>query len=277
MGTEGTGGRRSVYHPWRMRWLALIGACAAVASLVVWLGQGSAGGPRPLLPDLDQAAPSALSVRRHQGRWVLAFASAVDNVGRGPLVIRGTHRSAGVMAARQIVTRSDGSFVVRELGPLLRYERAETHSHWHLEAFDRYELRLAADPSRVVRGTKMGFCLGDRYDSDRTRRLPREPSSPRWTHECGRGRTELTRLEEGISVGYGDDYAPYLEGQFISLAGVPAGRYLLVHTADPRRYLREATRANNASSVLIRLRRPPGERPRVTILATCPQRPACSA
>jgi hypothetical protein len=277
MGTEGTSEPQGAYYPRRMRWVALVGVVAAVAALGLAFGQGTAGAPRPLLPDLDQAPPSALSVRRHDGAWVLAFGSAVDNVGRGPLLIRGTHRAPGVMDVRQVVRRTDGSSVVRELGPLLRYERAETHSHWHLEAFDRYELRVAADPRKRVRGTKMGFCLGDRYDTDRTRRLPREPANPRWTHDCGRGETELTQLEEGISVGYGDDYAPYLEGQFISLAGVPAGRYLLVHTADPRGYLRELTRANNSSSLLLRLRRPPGERPRVTVLATCPGRATCSA
>jgi hypothetical protein len=260
-----------------MRWIALVGVAAAVAVLGLAFGQGTAGDPRPLLPDLDQAPPSALSIRRHDGTWVLAFGSAVDNVGRGPLVIRGTRRAAGVMDVRQVIRRTDGSSVVRDLGPILRYERAETHSHWHLEAFDRYGLRLAADPSKRVRGTKMGFCLGDRYDADRTRRLPHEPASPRWTHECGRGEPGLRRLEEGISVGYGDDYAPYLEGQFISLAGVSAGRYLLVHTADPRGVLREVTRANNSSSVLLQLRRPPGERPRATILATCPGRATCSA
>jgi hypothetical protein len=266
-----------VYHPWHVRWLALIAVVAAAAALGVWLGQGSAGAPRELLPDLDQAAPSALSVRQHEGRWVLAFASAVENVGAGPLVVRGTRVRDHVMAARQVIRRSDGSTVGRRLGRILRYERAETHSHWHLERFDRYEIRFASDPSRVVRGAKMGFCLGDRYDRSRSRRLPGEPATPRWTHECGRGGTELHRLEEGISVGYWDDYAPYLEGQFISLVGLRPGLYVLVHVADPHRYLREETRANNAASVLFRLWRPTGERPRVTVLAGCPGRAICSA
>ena len=276
MPTEGTRKVRPVYHPWKVRWLALIAIVSVATTLGLWLGQGSAGEARPLLPDLDQAAPSALSVRRHEGSWVLAFGSAVDNVGRGPLLVRG-QRAGHAMDARQVIRRSDGSSVVRELGPILHYERAETHSHWHLERFDRYEIRSAATPSRAVRGTKMGFCLGDRYNTNRRTRLTGEPASPRWTHECGRGQTGLQRLEEGISVGYGDDYAPYLEGQFVSLAGLASGRYLLVHTADPRSFLREATRANNSASVLFRLRRPAGERPRITILATCPDRATCSA
>jgi len=259
-----------------VRWLVLIVIVSVAGSLGVWLGQGSAGEPRPLLPDLDQAAPSALSVRRNEGRWVLAFASAVDNVGRGPLLVRGRRDGAHAMEARQVIRRSDGSSVARELGPLLHYERAETHSHWHFERFDWYEIRSATSPSQVIRGTKMGFCLGDRYNTNRRTRLVGEPSSPRWTHECGRGQTGLERLEEGISVGYGDDYAPYLEGQFVSLAGLIPGRYLLVHTADPRAYLREVTRANNSASVLFRLSRPSGRRPRIEILATCPGRATCS-
>ena len=137
MGTEGTSTGRAAYHPWRMRWVVLIGVAALVAGLGFSLGRGTAGDPQPLLPDLDQAPPSALSVRRHEGAWVLAFGSAVDNVGRGPLIIRGARSGPGVMAATQLIRRTDGSRVVRRLRPTIRYERAETHAHWHLEGFDR--------------------------------------------------------------------------------------------------------------------------------------------
>ncbi len=256
----------------------LVALLAVVAGLALSLTRGSsAGPPRELLPDLDQATPWGLSVRRHESRFVLTFGSAVLNVGSGPLIIHGTRVRPHVMNARQIIERRDGSTVTRPLGRLLRYEHAETHSHWHLERFDRYEIRFASDPTRVVRGTKMGFCLGDRYEASGSDRLPGKPANRRWTHACGRGRTELRRLGQGISVGYGDDYRPYLEGQFVSLAGLASGRYLLVHVADPRRYLREETRANNAASVLFRLLRPAGEPPRVTVLSRCPGSAICSA
>jgi hypothetical protein len=41
------------------------------------------------LPDLDQATPFGISVVQHGGRSQLVFGSAVDNVGRGPLVVEG--------------------------------------------------------------------------------------------------------------------------------------------------------------------------------------------
>jgi hypothetical protein len=260
-----------------MRWLvaiALAGAAAAISTQLV----GGQAAPTQVLPDLDQAVPSAISVKRHRGGYVVAFASAVDNVGRGPLVVEG--RRAGttrVMSVRQLIRRSDGSTARRELGRHLAYEYAKTHAHWHLHRFARYEIRYARDPDRAVRGIKAGFCLGDRYETNRNRTLPGEPAEAVWTHECGRGRPDLRSMREGISVGYGDDYAPYLEGQFVSLRGLPAGRFLLVHVANPDRLLRERSYANNASSVLFELRRPSGRAPWIRVIERCPHSDVCRA
>ena len=44
-----------------------------------------------LLPDLDQEPPSGLLVTRSPRGWQLGFASAVRNIGAGPLIIDG-HR-----------------------------------------------------------------------------------------------------------------------------------------------------------------------------------------
>ena len=48
------------------------------------------------LPDLDQATPFGLSVVRRDGRSLLVFGSAVDNVGPGDLVVEGRRRGAGM-------------------------------------------------------------------------------------------------------------------------------------------------------------------------------------
>lgn len=260
-----------------VRWLIATGiAAAAAAALAATQLVGGGGSPRQLLPDLDPAAPQSLYVRRHQGRWVLAFGAAVDNVGRGPLVVEG-RRPAGkrAMVTRQAIRRSDGSVVRRALGSLIWYEHAETHEHWHLHQFMKYELRRDRDSAGVVRIRKAGFCLGDRYETNRNRRLPGEPATAQWTHECGKGRHELRTMREGISVGYGDDYAPYLEGQYVDLRGVPAGRYLLVHIANPARLMAERSYANNASSLLVQLRRPAGRAPLVRVISRCPARATC--
>jgi hypothetical protein len=150
----------------------------------------------------------------------------------------------------------------------LAFVRSQTHRHWHLLGFERYELR-GLDGRLLGRDRKTGFCLGDRYARELT--LPRMPRSPVWSAECGRGEPQLRRLVEGLSVGYGDDYPPSREGQWIDVSGLPPGRYQLVHVADPGRRLLESTRTDDAASLLLRLT-PRG----VEVLARCPGRPRCA-
>ena len=137
----------------------------------------------------------------------------------------------------------------------------------------RYELRTAQGDRLVRPDRKTGFCLGDRYDAgDR----PRKPRSPVFTGDCNRD-PEALAVREGISVGYGDDYAPQLEGQYIDITGLPAGRYVLVHRVNRAGMLRERTRRNNASSALIELKWSSGavRTPSVTTSATCPDVDRC--
>jgi hypothetical protein len=179
------------------------------------------------------------------------------------------------MDVRQLVRRSDGTVRVRLARAELRYVRSETHAHWHLLDFMRYELRRASDGTPVQPDEKTGFCLGDRYETDRHTRLENEPAQPVWTEECGRGQPGLLTVREGISPGYGDDYVPALEGQYVDVTQVPAGRYVLVHRANPERALEESDYANNAASVLVQLRRTTGEIPSVRVLARCPDSAQC--
>jgi Lysyl oxidase len=237
-------------------------ALLIVAAYVAGCG---AGAPAPQLPDLDQAVPAAVTIHRQGDRVLLAFASAVDNVGPGPLVVHAERASgAETMSVRQVL----GDETVPVEGEL-RYVRAQTHAHWHLMGFERYELRDASG-RRVVTARKAGFCLGDRYDSHRSRRIPGEPAEPVWTEECGRHEPGLRKLDEGISPGYGDDYAPVLEGQYVDVTGL-AGEFVLVHLANPDRILREASYANNAAAVAIRL----DGRGGLEILARCPDSAEC--
>ena len=78
----------------------------------------------------------------------------------------------------------------------------------------------------------------------------------------GRG---LLSMAEGISPGYGDDYVPSLEGQYLVLDGLPAGRYRLWHRANPERALRESNYANNSASALLDLTWSDGK-PSITVL-----------
>jgi hypothetical protein len=231
---------------------------AALAALVPLLLVGATGAPPASLPDLDQAAPDAVSVVARDGRLLLVFASAVDNVGSGPLVVE-ARRIRDVMRTWQVVGQRRYALRVQ-----LRYVRSATHQHWHFPAFERYELRRVSDGTIAGRDRKTGFCLNDAYE---TRALNH---SPVWTGQCGRRQPHARTVRQGISPGFGDDYVPEKEGQSIDVTGLPPGRYVLVHRANPDRELRERSYANNAASVLVELR---GRR--VRVLARCPKSASC--
>ena len=251
---------------------------ATVALAVILLaacGGRQGGSPRELLPDLDQAPPSAISVLERDGRERLLFLSAVENVGAGPLVVSG-RRDADErdMRASQLVRRFDGSTATVPLRARLRFVVSETHRHWHLLGFETYELRTV-DGQTLGRDHKTGFCLGDRYDASVSTRLPGEPVRAFWTQECGRGQTERRRILEGISPGFGDDYVPLLEGQFIDVTGLAPGRYVVVHRVNSDRDIRESGYANNAASALLELVRDSDGKPSISVLRTCPDAPTC--
>jgi hypothetical protein len=252
----------------------------AVASLALLALAACGNGPgdpaRELLPDLDQVAPAALSVVEKDGRERLVFLSSVENVGAGPLLVSGRRESVSEpeMRATQLVRRSDGSTEALSLQARLRFVVSETHRHWHLLDFERYELRAEAGHT-LGRDHKTGFCLGDRYDAQASTRLPEEPPRAVWTQECGRGQTSRLRILEGLSPGFGDDYIPLLEGQYIDVTGLAPGRYLLVHRVNADQDIREESYANNAASVLLELDRGPNGKASVSVLAMCPRSATC--
>jgi hypothetical protein len=279
-----------------VRSLALFGGAALlVAALILGVGATahSTASHTPVsraqLPDLDQETPSGLEVRAavSGGRrtYRLGFRSAVRNIGAGPLIVDGRLEGScsspvgcsadgtPTMAADQLIEAEGPSQeVVRGVG-WLRFVRSADHDHWHLIGFDRYELRRAGSAAVLVRDRKSGFCLGDRYPV-RTHVLPAAPPQPVYTGRCGLAHPGLVHMREGISVGYGDDYAAYLEYQDLPLDGLANGRYVLVHRVNGDRRLRELSYANNAASVLLDLRWQSGV-PYLSVLATCPDTDRC--
>ena len=259
----------------------------ALSLLVAWSSTGWArSDPPEVLPDLDEEAPSQLTVkevRRGARRsYRLGFRSAVVNLGRGPLFIRAraSTRTPRLLVAEQVVALADGRARTYSRVGRLAYQRFRDHQHWHLSGFARYELRRASDGALARPDLKQGFCLTDAF----RRKGIRGPSELVYEvahrdSDCGRARPRATYLEEGISVGFADVYEPHLEGQQIDVTGLPGGVYLLVHTANADRRLREARYSNNSASLRLRLewRRGRARRPRVRILARCPSRPRCAA
>jgi hypothetical protein len=274
---------RATHHAWRAR--ADGSAAAAVgpeeqgAAEVVWgrLHGELAPTRTALPPDLDQRAPSDLVVREEGGgAFVLGFTSATDNIGLGPVWLRARRFAPGdPMLVEQLVADEKGRVsTLRGVGEL-RYEPHPPHRHWHLDDFVRYELRTL-DGEAVVRDRKSGFCLVDRWG--RSLQPGRRPAPlPRFTGDCGARLPDALQLEQGTSVGFTDRYPAFFHGQDLALAGVPAGRYLLVQAANPERRLRELDYGNNAASALLRLTWPAGSRqaPRIEVLRRCGDSASC--
>jgi hypothetical protein len=240
------------------------------------IGQGASEGPA-LLPDLDQEMPTGLLITRsgpagHRD-WRLGFNSAVSNVGDGPMIVEG-RRPAGrkTMDADQVIVRAGAPETVVHRAGSLRYVRSTDHRHWHLLGFEHYELRRSDGTRALVTDRKTGFCLGDRYTVTRT--LTSRAPEAVYRSRCGLDHPGLTSIREGISVGYGDDYHANLEGQYLPLNSLPAGRYVLVHRVNVERRLQESSYDNNASSLLLQLRWRKRV-PDIRVIAACPDTERC--
>jgi hypothetical protein len=179
------------------------------------------------------------------------------------------------MQVDQLVRLEDGTArLIRQVGSM-RYVVHPDHRHWHLLGFAQYELkRVGRSRGLVRRDRKTGFCLGDRYRVRRAKSLTGFRPFASQGDTCGLGKPGLRGLFAGISVGYGDQYAAHLEGQYIDITTAPSGRYRLIHRANPDRVLAESNYENNAASVLFSLRRGAGG-PTVRVLQRCPQTELC--
>jgi hypothetical protein len=227
---------------------------------------------RELLPDLDQRAPHQLVVAWWRSRWVLAFASAVDNVGDGRLWLTGVRRqgSPQMRGAQRVQLANGGLRTYPDTG-FWRYVFADEHAHWHFLPFERYELRDAKGEV-VVRDHKSGFCIGDRFRHAPVRRAQPFFFTP---GGCSRGNPRATHTQGGSSVGYTDRYFANYHGQNLSLAGVPSGVYTLVHRINPGLLFKERRYDNNAASVRIRITRRNNDMPHLKVLRVCEGSPRC--
>jgi hypothetical protein len=219
----------------------------------------------PKFPNLRQRPPSGLVVSASHGRWQLGFTSMVDNRGPGILWIRGNRAPrARVMDIRQLVQLTSGATRIDPQSGELRYVVAPPHYHWHMIGFDHYELLSAGDYKLLVRDHKSGFCIADHYGL--AIGVPHGP--PRFFSNCEQFNPKARYVEEGSSVGYTDRYPAFFHGQSIDITKVKAGRYWLVHRANPDFRLREARYDDNAASLLVRIAWNDGT-PRVTPLRSC--------
>jgi lysyl oxidase len=256
----------------------VLGASLLALALATLVAGVSSGAGTYTAPDLRQIVPDRIGVSVVHGHERLVFSSTIANLGPGPFIVEGRRRSRRTpnMTANQVLVGPGGARArVHNVGRL-RYVRSKDHSHWHLLHLEVYELRDAVTRRFVAPDRKTGFCPGDRY---MVQRLPRGWSRRlgrlRNDNECGKGRTRALSILESLSPGWADIYLPNLEGQFIDITGVPAGRYVLVNRVNPLRLIRETDYTNNASSAYIELKRGPDGRPSVETLNYCQGSASC--
>ena len=236
-------------------------AALAVLSAFLIVGRSNASTDDPLLPDLVTAPlptdPSGIFVDDEPGGVKeLRFDNTWRNIGAGPFEITpdgdGTTEDCNNngeptddVIVNQIVYNDGNNDAEFERGvdtavtaqPAGCMADHPTHNHFHVDQMGIYRLISEAtgvtvdDPT-----TKVTFCL---VDIDHFG--PAMPGSPptAFYNACEQG-------VQGISVGWGDRYTKFTDGQEITVTSAPAGNYCLRSTVDPGGVFDELLENNNA-------------------------------
>jgi hypothetical protein len=240
--------------------------------------------PTQLLPDLHPQIPTHLALQVSSGsspHVTLRFRSTVENIGAGPLTITGSRSgNAGSMQTTQVIQVAGGGTVSRKTGAF-DYVAAGGHRHWHVKLFMAYELRTAGGYRIVRRGSRSGWCVrDDARTNPRTQPPPGVPASAVYTKQCGHGLPKLHRLRVGLSTGYETSVARGISGQGLDITTLKSGRYWLVQRVDPKKRIRQSSRRDDASSLLLQItwRKVGANRRRVTVtpVRACPTDDRCS-
>lgn len=210
--------------------------------------------PDLLLPDLVPETPTQIRNVHRMGSRVIAFTSAVGNIGDGPLIMEGqTVSTADGLKTRawQIIWKRSGGECARVAGDFIFHP---AHFHWHFERFNGYYL-LNSGGTLVAGGQKTSFCLLD-VGLVQGYRIVEAVQQIR-NNNCGpEGR-------QGISVGWKDVYLHNYADQYVALdrdtpfGPVPMGPYTLVNDVDPDGLIWEKRRDNNIATVPVGVVMPP--------------------
>jgi hypothetical protein len=239
--------------------------------------------------EISSAYPTCYQseVAEEGARLCLRFDQIFANVGEGPMQLRfavPTGATPPAVTASQRIFRSDGveHFQDRVAGDV---EFHSAHGHYHFESFGISSLwavdgegnalgsaplrerRRRLDAALVRNGRKVSFCMADIYmdawaakgDGSRTYNAP-DCLFPAFSADG------YDQFVQGITNGWADVYDWYLPDQYMEVAGVPDGVYLLQTVVDPDGALVEANESNNCGGVYIRLSNMGSPRPQATLL-----------
>jgi len=237
--------------PERRRHHLVVSLRILVAAIACAFAAAPAAVAAPVLPDIVADAPVGVGAPEVQAdaqgsRLLLRLDGFVHNRGPGPLDIRGSNPSGGVMGTvRQRVYDSAGGFtdVAHAPAPSLIYETNDDHEHWHLLHAMRYSLWSQDRSAEVAPVQKVGFCL---LDSERVE----APASARAVYS--EGSDNFCRWQEpnapsvfmGVSPGWRDIYSSVLAFQWVDISDVAPGSYWLRADADPDGVIAETDEVN---------------------------------
>jgi hypothetical protein len=197
----------------------------------------------------------------------MRFEQTFGNIGEGAAELRFAvpkvtpQPLTGTAYARTYYSDGPQHFVDSPAGT---WEWHEAHQHYHYDNFVQSRLwaadangqRVGTAPVSV--GRKVSFCMEDeRLDPPMWGQAgvrPRFYIAPDCLVFVPSAETpDFNFLIQGVSPGWDDIYEWYLPGQYIEVAGIPNGDYVLETIADPDNKLVESNEHNNCGTVIIRL------------------------
>jgi len=216
----------------------------------------------PLLPDLivdQQKLVSQIFVSEEQ------FNNNDCNVVEGCVTKAGKHTLLRFNTSTANIGQAD-LVIGSPSGCLSLFHLSECHQHLHYENYADYRLWTAAGYAiwkqlrrsdlradeglnaqllgvavangELVIGHKQGFCMFDSYHYDETR----GPLQKVYT-DCA--------SNQGISIGWSDEYGSQLPGQFVQITGLQEGDYVLENQVNPLQTLPESDYTNNFTAVTL--------------------------
>lgn len=208
------------------------------------------------------SAPYHLTLDRttRRGHVLLRATSSINNVGKGPLELRGLRIGPRTMSVNQVIYHPNGTRFYRRTGARLGFHFVSGHrygftfpgeSYWKFRGAATFQLwRVNANdkPLRLVRaGPKLYYCFRDLFRTRPSRRSPGSAVYPACNQDPSQRRVTL-----GTSVGWSDVYPFSYPQQWIDVTGL-RGRFAYAMGADPLGFILESNELNNWSEVIISL------------------------
>jgi hypothetical protein len=255
---------------------AILGAVAATVALIASGASASAYAPATILvpcrdsrgcPDLivngnvlhsaylDTETFSSSDCAFQEGevggtgpRRLLKFPYQTPNLGHGSLIVGDPLDPAN--SDLFVWAPCHGHFHFRNYAAYRLWKPADFATFQQLEAQHPDMLSadiIAAYGLTPIFGTKKGFCVADAFPA---------PDFPGGTRDqrtyllCG---TATVHGNQGISVGWADEYVARLDGQWIDVTDVPDGGYVLDVETNPDHVFQEERYDNNEAFVSVNI------------------------